>query len=706
MTTRLFESNLQGPVSNVAGTNLCKISVRSDLRIDEFVLLGSIDLACVYFETIKQRTNAEKLIFLPITDDKDRIRIIALVPSGTPNLRFTGGCLFDKTNIPIHAVQSHKNHCNCSVCFNAVSAIVRRLVAKKFESIGRSEYLNHPLLPLIPSSCGFPGMKMKALAEMPHRQGHMISIDSIVKYLGSSNLLESIMAAQTMDHLVGAIIASDYSGKIYKIKSIRYDMDPVNSCFFDKRKKRVVSFAEHVKTLYPHIVASMINEDSPLVEVYPENRSETCFVIPELFTVIRASSTGGGRRPTSPPMSIVHEKTRLVPLDRKACIDACIQDMGSLIKPSSCCLELKRVDVMGSVLQRTSSPRKMAKKLMGLSWVILTVGVLQAVQVEKLIPQLGMDSGPSFVGDLLEWKRRRGGQAAPTLAIIILKDRNMYSRLKFEFLVNMGISCQMIRFDRLVGIPVDWIGTLREQLNDKLSSWSDDGVYVVDFHRFGNLSILTACRGTHIRYHLRIMRAEERDIAPEEMAQRYGELISSLRDHHVADDESSIVVMYASRRRIPVGEYDSDLLERIRMELDRVFPPERVVFLSCTFRTDCRLFSRDGNVEPGFVFDCPVDGKGAFFMVPHSAPDGNALPIHCLVVKNGPRIDGDWIKEYVLGLCEGGRIPKPFVHTLRLSELIGIHLKRVAGDCRQLCRDLARSRCWQNLCLSGKPFYL
>jgi hypothetical protein len=144
--------------------------------------------------------------------------------------------------------------------------------------------------------------------------------------------------------------------------------------------------------------------------------------------------------------------------------------------------------------------------------------------------------------------------------------------------------------------------------------------------------------------------------------------------------------------------------------MEGVFGIERLVFLNCSFRTDCRLFDLgDRNVEPGFTFDCRMEtGIHAFYMVPHTVGEGNALPIHCMIVRDGPGVGANWIKERIFMLCDYGerRIPSPFVYTLRLSELIGIHLKRSTGDCRQLCRELAKSDNWQNLCRSGKPFYL
>jgi hypothetical protein len=96
------------PIRVQAKTNLCKISLRDGLRIDEYALFGSVDLACHYMDAIKVGTGAKSILMFPTLENKDRTTIVAIVHLDRSPLRFSDSTFHYMQSDPMHVTASVK----------------------------------------------------------------------------------------------------------------------------------------------------------------------------------------------------------------------------------------------------------------------------------------------------------------------------------------------------------------------------------------------------------------------------------------------------------------------------------------------------------------------------------------------------------------------------------------------------------------------
>ena len=137
--------------------------------------------------------------------------------------------------------------------------------------------------------------------------GHYITVDSLYRAVHRRSVLESMMSyiESLMVNEVGgsvggssidldsewrrrcenAIVWAYNNGKVYRVKAVRFDLNP--SSVFDVKVKKSkqgsypssISYTDFYRRFYNRIV---YDQNQPLLEVYSEKKSETVILIPEL----------------------------------------------------------------------------------------------------------------------------------------------------------------------------------------------------------------------------------------------------------------------------------------------------------------------------------------------------------------------------------------------------------------------------------------
>jgi hypothetical protein len=655
----------------VACTNVTKVSLQEGLYIDEYLVLGTVDLCVALYDRIITYTRAIRLVFLPSDMGVVVLSVQREYPLG-----------YDSTNwIPqLEFVTSHSRACDCQTCRRCLVFLLRESLSPLVR-MGKHEYLPS-MLSLVSSIVAYPGLRVRPTLEFSDsRMGVSVSFDSLTKWVNfdnQSSLMAILSKSKSPNNLIGQYVITPYNMRVYRVKTLRYDLSPLD-VFYHKKWNRPVRFLDYVLGVYRPQVTHMV-ASSPLIEVYPENRSEQCFLLPAFTYLVRDE-----KRP-SIPMQTVHAQTRVAPQIRNACISALTPTSNDLIDIRQLNVSVTKIDWPSTVRPPPS---------IGFSYGIIFDG---AVDVSA--------SAARFVSRLSQHKAPATGSV--DIVLIIIRNRNSYAKWKWRMLVERGQPCQIVRTDTIVNKPGDIVMTdLVHQMAEKVGTSSSTSRRVIglDFHRFGDLCVLTAYAHGHTVYRLRHVTGDQ--MVPEEIAMVYGELI---REVAVG---GQLMVMFASRRRIPSSQEDFHLVTCISQELKRVLVGE-FVFIVCSTKADTRFFLEEPfYAETKFLTPRNGDELDAFYLVPHSAAFGNALPLHYFIACDRGRTSVDEVRETVLGLYpprtegERGRMPIPFVHTQKLSELIGIHLKKAFGDkTTKFIETLCVNQHWQRLVESRQPFYL
>jgi hypothetical protein len=671
-----------GSSTLVASTNLIRLCLAPGFRADEYLVQGGVDLVAFAFDSIRESLRAHKMLMVP---NRDQTTILCLT---TDPLTPTQFALFTVAGIYLQFMRAHKSGCMCSVCMRAFSQVLERR-----GKIGKYENLADPELPVAVSTpiVALPGFKLKLTGETGFLT---ISCDTLVKWIpwGRQSVAEILRLATLQGRtridvntsLSQSWIYTIYNGKAYKIKKIWFDMTPL-STFFNKQTGEVMTYAEHIEKRYG---LSAVCLSSPLIEAVPEKRSETCFLLPEYCCVLRPSSG-------FVPMHVVHAQTRTG--DRQSCIESIKSEYVVVKTEWLDCVDLVPLEAGGTILQPhpVLENIKIIQKNPTHKWVLIVIGQCD------ISPYVLPGSSPSAilscgstqnVGSLI---RRAAAQWEPNLIVVVLKGRSgsTYATIKYVSLVECGIPCQVLQAETLLR------QSLRPEVENQIKMKTCSGTTVggqssivaLDFHRFGDVSIFAIAwnapaRGVEVKY---VLEQSHEPLSEHDMADQYVMLLKK----HGASLPAEPVIVLACRRGL---QDQKGLVEHI----GEIFT--RFSLVVAYVNTEIRMFESNRNVPAGFCVDIPNRG---FYLVPHKVEQGNALPVLFVVEKAhlGIEVLKNMIwKSY--GTDQTRRMPELFRHTLKLSELIGINLRKCAG--RDLKRNLEKSNGWKKLLESKKCFYL
>lgn len=134
--------------------------------------------------------------------------------------------------------------------------------------------------------------------------GHYLTVDSLYRAVHRKSILESMMSY--IDSLMSEVpidpasppqidIQSEWrrrcentlvfaynNGKVYRIKKVRFDLNPMSPLVLTGKKKRApgaLSYIDFYRRFYNRII---YDPNQPLLEAYSEKRSETVLLVPEL----------------------------------------------------------------------------------------------------------------------------------------------------------------------------------------------------------------------------------------------------------------------------------------------------------------------------------------------------------------------------------------------------------------------------------------
>ena len=698
--------------TQTAQTNLTQLSITSGYRVDEYLVSGSMDLVVCVFAALETHLGTNRLVMLPVHDDMSHTTLLAVSESCVRPISVPSTI----DGVSLKFVVSHTNRCSCRKCVGLHSYILRKSGARvgKFDFIDSSALSSLPQHPLV----ALPGFKAKTLPE-GFPGGLTIATDLIVKWFGAgASVLELMQTLAARGKSRGDMekilshcwVYSSYNGRIHRVKKIWFDLTPLSSSFFNTKTGKVVTYANYVEDRYGCRVEF---PTSPLVEVYSEKRNEKVYLIPEFCVLVRANGsgpsgqylTGALTRPI--PMHTVHIQTRLPPIDRESCLQAAVAGMeiSDKFKP---CISIADIDVEGHIIggvtggEGRTSPAMLSLRRPA-RWGIVFMGVDPSVLKSTLSVTIDVLGDPTVVvecNDAVDAAVDSTLRIHPFLELIavVVKGKQamaQYGRLKYMCCVTFGIACQIVRAETLVKRDPEIVSDLNRQIITKLGRCrlptSRGPVIGLDFHRFGDISIFSVSVLAKGRITTKYRIESGATMTDDAMAGVYFELLLWYVVGRQVGPGASPVIYLASRRGVVHSER---LVERIGL----VF--SKYTFLVMCVKTDLRLFSESGNVEPGFA----LDTDRGFYLVPHRVGQGNALPVYYLVVERGD-LSTDELKSVTKELCvDNHRLPQLFTHTLRLSELIGIHLRRCAG--KDLARTLEGSPGWTRLMSSDQPFYL
>ena len=654
--------------SQVVKTNLLQVNLHEGVRGDEYLAGGSLDLVIHLFDRLALTLGSDKIIVLPNSEDTILIVITRDLVATTRSipLMIDGMCL--------SFIKSHPSGCACTTCVRAYHQVVD-LPCR----IGRYEYLTTASLPVtsFPQPMAIPGFKCKLTQECGSLN---LVCDLLVKWMSWStnqSIAEYLRQAavtgktrlETTMALMDTWIFTNYNGQPYRVKKIWFEMTPLSK-FYDKKSKKMISFFSFVELKYG---VKCIYLTSPLIEAYPEKRTETCYLLPEFCFVLRPNMLPVG-------MHTVHSQSRI--RHRLSCIQAIHQSIE--LKPKfQSVMNLDQLEAIGSVLpRRLSLPVSRASPLC--VWSLLVIGessvdlsLLTHVVFPGCAPKSMVRCDPCQTADCL-----RKMSPELDLVVVITKQRNLYATIKYVCLVECGVACQVIKPETLKRGLSDsvLVQDLSNQIGAKLGIVAEveSRLIALDFHRFGDVSIAscawTKARSVEVDFTIR----QSGCLEEEEMADIFTQLL--VKNLNRLPEKPVVVV--ASRRGIPKN------VPPIASRLDSVFAEFSLAIVSP--RTDLRLFKPDGsNVPAGFCVDIP----GGYYLVPHEVEEGNALPVLFQAITGSV----EEIKSVVWkNYKPGRRLPRLLEHTMRISELLGIHIRKVARG-RDVAKCIETSNGWKKL---------
>ena len=673
----------------VASTNLVRLCLVEGYRVHEYTVNGSVDLVSLCYERLKRELGTTRILMIP---NRDQTTVLAVTNQAATRLQIS------VDGVTLQFARSHEPGCWCIICMKGFSHIIERgTKIGKYESLCFDSQLPTAVSR---SVVAIPVQRLKLVRETG---ALTLACDSLVKWLpwGKQSVADLLRLAtlqgktrvETNLILAQSWIYTIYNGKPYRIKKIWFDMTPL-SCFFDKKTGETISYASFVEKRYG---MKAICVSSPMIEAVAEKRAETCFLVPELCFVLRPS-------PNGVPMHTVHAQTRTK--TRSACIDSIVENV--LVKEKfETVVDVRPVQVIGDLMSRPvrlsvlpcrrsailPTAHRWSLVLIGASnfspsWLIYNVFDGQS---PAIILSCGSNQGAAAVV-------RRAAQGSEMIVVVLKTKSSVYATVKYVSLVECGVPCQVILADTIEreSARVDLTSQIRAKLFFAQTPSCPDNVIGLDFHRFGDVSVFTIAWKSAYKIEVRYCIDQSGSALTEpEMMDRYLVLLGSELWRLPVDP----VIIMACRRGIP-----SSSPLAVDPRLRNMFGDDFSLIIACV-KSDVRLFSSEGNdVDPGFAFDVP----GGFYLVPHRVEQGNALPVLFLVVVG--HLQSDVLKKIVYrsyGSDETRRLPEVFRHTLKLSEMIGIHLRKSAGRGGDLVKCLEASQAWKDLLKrTSSYFYL
>jgi len=398
-------------------SNILRLRLKESFRIEEYFFEGSVDLACCYFDRMKDFTKAIKL-FIFRRDEANQLTVLALVPSRILRLSNSphDGVL------PIVHVVSHLDNCSCATCGKMLQILLTsslkdagydRLTRLDFGRCSRSNQL--------------PGLHINIFDNLfSPLGGSMVGIDSLTKPIDYSNNLLAcllrLMNRGTTVHdinsqLQGTPLVSAYSSRVYRLKRIRFDVKPCDT-FFNKKTNQLISYTDYLASAYGFVVKSV---HSPMVEVYPEKRSESCLVVPEAMCVVSNTVR-------SPPRN-----SKISPRSRRTIIDSLVSTIASTIDTSL--LELERINMDGLIIDSSCSVPLFTPCPTTARWVLYLEDPtrLTASCIDSLVERIGFGPPTEMITNLSEI------HCKPNFVVCLINGE-MYSRVKYDCLVSLRLS--------------------------------------------------------------------------------------------------------------------------------------------------------------------------------------------------------------------------------------------------------------------------
>jgi hypothetical protein len=676
----LFER--EGPRTEVASSNLIRLSLIDGYRLDEYLVHGSVDLVAFGYDRLAWELKTNRIILVP---NRDETTLLVVTSSDAIEQSFIEG-------VSVRFAKSHHRGCACNTCMRGLSQILERSGPK----VGKYEFLSSPNIPLTVSRpiVAVPAQRVKLVRETASLS---VACDSLVKWVpwGKGSVAEILRAAavegktrvETNLLLSSSWIYTIYNGKPYRIRKVWFDMTPL-SIFFDKKRRENVTYASYIERIYGFKIVCV---SSPMIEVMAEKRSETCFLIPELCFVLRPAQTGVS-------MHTVHGQTRIK--SRSVCIESIIDNI-DINEKFKDVFNMSPVEIEGTILP---SPIRLdglcpsrTSVFTTLRWSLVVIGAINSFNPAWLIYNVFEGCSPKTVltcggSQGTAAVIRRAVQGSDLVVVILKSKSSIYATVKYVSLVECGVPCQVILSDTLEKQSA--LVDIRNQITHKISCESFPGsanAVALDYHRFGDVSVFTVAWTVASRVQVRYLIDQSGlSFSEPEMMEKY--LILLAREFR--NLPRNPVILLACRRGIPSIELD----DRVKL----LFGQNDFSMLVVCMKSDVRLFNLVGgdNLSPGFSFDI----KGGFYLVPHSVEQGNAQPVLFQVICQHVKTDA--LKNIVwrsYGKDQVRRLPELFRHTLKLSELIGIHLRKSCPG-RDLNKHLENSQGWKNL--KASYFYL
>jgi hypothetical protein len=669
----------------VASSNLTRLCLSEGYHLDEYVVDGSMDLVMFAYDRLAWELKSNRILVVPTREETT-----LLVVTSTDAME---QIFFD--GVSIQFVKTHPRGCVCGICMRGLSQLLERGGPK----IGKYEFLSSPNLPITVSRpiVAVPAHRVKLVRETGSLT---VACDSLVKWMpwGKQSVAEILRVAtlegksriETNLLLSTFWIYTIYNGKPYRIKKVWFDMTPL-SIFFDKRTCEKLSYASFVEKRY---ALKAVCVSSPMIEVMAERRSETCFLIPEFCFVLRPS-------PTGVPMHTVHSQTRTK--TRSISIESIIDNIDIQEKFKDA-FNLLPVEIEGTVLPTPPSldglclGKRNLHEFSALRWSLVIIGGM----TNNLSPSwliLNLFNGRSPTAILTCGSShgtaaviRRAAETSDLIVVLLKSKSSVYATVKYVSLVECGVPCQVILTESLdkESARLDLVSQIKSKIFCETIPGSEN-LIALDFHRFGDVSVFTIAWTVSSRVQVRYLIDQSGiSLSESDMMDKFMLLLAR---EFVSLPRNPVIIM-ACRRGIPSVEID----DRLKL----LFGPNDISLLIACVKSDVRVFKTNGgdNVSPGFSFDV----EGGFYLVPHRVDQGNALPVLFQVVFQ--HLDTETLKNIVWRSYSRDhvrRLPELFRHTLKLSELIGIHLRKSVNG-KDVNKCLETSQGWKNL--KATYFYL
>ena len=388
-------------------TNNLSIHLCPEFRLDEYLVNGTSDLVCFNYNLLQGWLGSNRIVFFPSEDETTTLMVISPISYVPPCVSVNGFQFF--------FVRSHNS---------LPKQFLQYILINECVEISKNTYISSLVLP----PCGIRSIAVSGFRIAPVSDG-LISIDSITKILSPPKI-----ANQSLSR--GTRVFTIYNNQVYTVKKLDFEKSP-KDLFFDKKSKNLKSFANHVASQYPGFVARKL--DSHMVEVFVENRSETCLLIPEFLSLIQSSKSA---------VSVPNVSERFT------VIDELLENISPKWKEA---LVLNRIYLN----RETGLSRKSEENI---PWGLIYEEIDYEI-IRELIFKLGISfryvckaKSETEMNHILEQVDKR------IHVLIIVKDRNRYLDIKRRAIFDFHLETKFIKSDTLMNLNFAKVESIKSQM--------------------------------------------------------------------------------------------------------------------------------------------------------------------------------------------------------------------------------------------------